>query len=121
MNETEPTALPPDDEKLPWGKIAAAALLAMAIFGVGIAWSIYLLHADGQGWVPGSARPAGEIGRPEIGIVDQRMFVSEQRGWELVDQQRAQLDSYGWVDRDAGLIHIPIERAIELTIEEHRP
>ena len=27
----------------------------------------------------------------------------------------AELHSYGWINRDAGLIRIPIERAIDLT------
>lgn len=30
--------------------------------------------------------------------------------------EEARLNSYGWVDRKAGLIHIPIERAMELTV-----
>jgi hypothetical protein len=29
--------------------------------------------------------------------------------------QDSKLESYGWVDRNAGVVHIPIERAIELT------
>jgi hypothetical protein len=33
----------------------------------------------------------------------------------LLDQED-QLNSYGWVDQKAGIAHIPIERAIELTI-----
>lgn len=31
--------------------------------------------------------------------------------------QNAKLGSYGWVDRATGVVHIPIERAIELTVE----
>jgi hypothetical protein len=27
------------------------------------------------------------------------------------------LDSYGWVDRERGLVRLPIERAMELTLE----
>jgi hypothetical protein len=33
----------------------------------------------------------------------------------LLDQED-QLNSYGWVDQKAGVAHIPIERAMELTI-----
>jgi hypothetical protein len=32
-------------------------------------------------------------------------------------QQRTQLESYGWVDRRAGIAHIPIERAMHLRAE----
>jgi hypothetical protein len=34
---------------------------------------------------------------------------------------REQLDRYGWIDRPQGIVHIPIERAIELTAERGLP
>jgi hypothetical protein len=40
---------------------------------------------------------------------------------ESRDLAAATLDSYGWVDRKAGVAHIPIERAIQLTIERGLP
>lgn len=36
-------------------------------------------------------------------------------------EQDAILNSYGWVDKQAGVVHIPIERAIELTLERGLP
>jgi hypothetical protein len=33
----------------------------------------------------------------------------------------ALLNSYGWVDKEAGVVHIPIERAIELMLERGLP
>lgn len=42
--------------------------------------------------------PAGDIGR-------------------LRATERAQLDAYGWVDRDAGTVHIPIDRAMRMLVE----
>lgn len=35
--------------------------------------------------------------------------------------QEAKLNSYGWVDREAGIIHIPIERAMDLIAERGLP
>jgi hypothetical protein len=35
--------------------------------------------------------------------------------------QSAKLHGYGWVDRKAGVIHIPIERAMELTARRGLP
>jgi hypothetical protein len=37
-------------------------------------------------------------------------------------QKRAEqrLTTYGWVDRKAGIVHIPINRAMELVAKEHR-
>jgi hypothetical protein len=44
----------------------------------------------------------------------------------LAAQQEARLNSYGWVDRTNGIVHIPIERAMDLIVArglpvEHRP
>jgi len=36
-------------------------------------------------------------------------------------QQDELLNSYGWVDKDAGVARIPIERAIELTAQQGLP
>ena len=33
------------------------------------------------------------------------------------NEQNAVLDSYGWVDKEKGVVRIPIEKAIELTLE----
>ncbi len=33
-------------------------------------------------------------------------------------EQLEQINSYGWVDQQAGVTHIPIDRAMELTVRE---
>jgi hypothetical protein len=40
---------------------------------------------------------------------------------ELLAKEREQLESYGWVDRDAGVVRIPIERAIQIVAENGLP
>jgi len=37
------------------------------------------------------------------------------------DEQRSVLESYGWVDRNAGVVHIPIEEAMRLLAERGLP
>jgi hypothetical protein len=39
----------------------------------------------------------------------------------LRDREEETLRSYGWVDRNAGVVRIPIERAMELTLERGLP
>jgi hypothetical protein len=36
-------------------------------------------------------------------------------------RERAELDSYGYIDRNAGTVHIPIEEAMRLTVERGLP
>src|SRR5713101_6222968 len=40
---------------------------------------------------------------------------------ELRAQEDALLNSYGWVDRTAGSVHIPIDRAMEIVLERGVP
>ena len=35
----------------------------------------------------------------------------------LREREQSVLDSYGWVDREQGVVRMPIERAMELTLE----
>jgi hypothetical protein len=37
---------------------------------------------------------------------------------QLRRQEQRVLDSYGWVDRGAGIARVPVERALELVLEE---
>ena len=40
---------------------------------------------------------------------------------QLKAEQRAVLNSYGWVDKANGVVHIPIERAMSLTLQRGLP
>jgi hypothetical protein len=40
---------------------------------------------------------------------------------EFLLNQEDQLNSYGWVNKDAGVAHIPIERAMDLIVQEKLP
>ncbi|GIK40964.1 MAG: hypothetical protein BroJett011_47970 [Chloroflexota bacterium] len=45
----------------------------------------------------------------------------EQSMQRLSSETDELLNSYGWVDKEAGVVRIPIERAIELTLERELP
>ncbi len=38
---------------------------------------------------------------------------------KLSEQQAKQAASYGWVDRPAGIVQLPLARAMELTVQQH--
>jgi hypothetical protein len=40
---------------------------------------------------------------------------------QLYNVERRRLDSYGWIDREHGVIHIPIDRAITIMAEKGMP
>ena len=37
---------------------------------------------------------------------------------EQTERERAVLEQYGWIDRDAGIVRLPVERAMDLWLEE---
>jgi len=53
----------------------------------------------------------------------QPMLESDERGQfkDFLLKQEQQLNSYGWVDKDAGVAHIPIEHAMDLIVEKGLP
>jgi hypothetical protein len=88
----------------------AAALLAMA----------YLKHE--RGLRPAPVLPA-ELGQTKIGLVEQSLFFDGNvlRGDKDRADRRARLDGLGWVDRAAGVAHIPIADAMTLAAAGVRP
>ena len=48
---------------------------------------------------------------PRLQVVEKRTLQEQQ----AIERER--LHGYGWVDRQAGVVHIPIEKAIELTAQ----
>jgi hypothetical protein len=51
-----------------------------------------------------------------------QLQVSPAQDWVTMRSQQSQLlNSYGWVDQGSGVVRIPIERAIEMTLERGLP
>jgi hypothetical protein len=69
-------------------------------------------------------RPSGEmalpseVGKAEIGIVNQKLFEQQLGAQRKQAQQQQALSSYGWVDRNRGIIRIPIEQAMTKLVSE---
>jgi hypothetical protein len=55
-----------------------------------------------------------------IAHIDQTPILGAPAGLDLRREQRRQLSRYRWVDRDAGFAAIPIERAMDLLVEQSR-
>ena len=52
--------------------------------------------------------------------MERTLFGTPMQGTRLVQAQRVRLDSFGWVDRTRGVVHIPVDAAIDLVVaREH--
>src|SRR5262249_5612958 len=118
VGEVQPTmskALFQEPDQIPSRKAIVVGVVSIIAFAIGILASIALLVRRGPIKPPPPA--ASAIGQREIGIVYQRPF-SQPDIVSRREPQKGRLHSYGWVDRKRGIVHIPIERAMERLLAE---
>ena len=109
------------DEHVASFKIVAVGVIALLVFGAATVWSARILDRTARTLSPAGPLPVGkEIGKPEIGIVDQTPF-EITRGAEKYRREALQrLNSYGWVDPQKGVIHVPIDKAIDQLLSQEQ-
>ena len=111
---------PREKEGIRWGLVGLIAIVSLGVFTLGGGWAAWILaKPDGRLTMRSTSAPP-ELGQDEIGIVNQRLFEEGASATPLRQAQRKRLGSYGWVDREKGLIHMPIERAMQLVAEGRR-
>ena len=107
---------------LPTARVFLIGVAALAIFALGSLGAVALWKQGERAQQPSGPPPIpAQVGEAEIGEVFQLPFDAFGRGQLLRETQRRQLESYGWADRPRGVIHIPIDRAIDLYLAERRP
>jgi hypothetical protein len=91
-----------------------AGILALVLIALALMWLLFEYLAGRQAaTAPSAAPPAIQEPPPAP-----RLQVSPQTDLEqLRASEKAILESYGWIDRSAGIVRIPIDRAIELVAE----
>lgn len=101
-----------EEDHVPVLRLILVGVAALFIFFVGS-----FLAVSYERWREVKAGPPvipPEIGQNKIGLVEQQVFDLAVRGQRQRAQQLEQLRSMGWVNRDAGIAHIPIEDAMRL-------
>ncbi len=70
----------------------------------------------------GERRPAPAMATQRVIPPSPRLQVTPSRDVERLraDEEKA-LSTYGWVDRNAGVVRIPIDRAMDLLVERSKP
>jgi hypothetical protein len=110
-----------EEDRVPASKVLLALFVTLVLSAVLVAWAVQAVDARQAELRPSGALLDRWLGpRHEVAGVREDVF-GEQRGPSLERQQRAVLDGYGWVDRDRGIVHIPIQRAIDLVVAGRRP
>jgi hypothetical protein len=108
-----------DDDGVDIKKILTVGGIALATFALS-AFIAYLIMRSDLKEVEARGLPPvpSEIGKDEIGIVDQVEFSQDDRLEQWRAAKRKRLEGYGWVDRARGLVHIPVEKAIDQVVAQ---
>ena len=103
-----------EEDRVASGKIIATAVISLAVFGIGALWSIKI-QRDEMGSIVTRAETIGktEAGKPEVGIVYQWPFNISHYADDKAAEKAAWLSTYGWIDKKAGTVHIPVEEAMQ--------
>jgi len=102
-------------QEMSWPWIIGVGVASIAIFALATVWSTHILNATRAELQPAGPPPIPkQVDQYEVGIVNLRVFALDQRAAQKRLQQMERLRSYGWVDREAGLAHIPVEEAMKM-------
>jgi hypothetical protein len=102
-------------DDIAYGKVILIGGLSLLIFAGSTVWAAVILSHETKK----NEQATGVTHRPlhvteeEIGIVDQVPFSVDTRLHRWRAEHNARLNGYGWVDREKGVVHVPIERAME--------
>ncbi|HYV67659.1 MAG TPA: hypothetical protein VE964_15545 [Myxococcales bacterium] len=109
------------DDRVAGTKVVAIGVIALVVFGAAVVWSAKILDRTARTLSPSGPLPIGkEIGKAEIGIVDQTPFETTRGAERYRREQLKRLNGYGWVDPKKGTIHVPIDRAIDELLSQQQ-
>jgi hypothetical protein len=98
-------------------KWALALFIVLVVVFVTMKWLFFF-----YGKVQSLGRPASPFENARV-LPPQPRLQTEPRAdlHAYCAQQLAALNSYGWEDQNTGVVHIPVDRAMELTLQQGLP
>jgi hypothetical protein len=105
-----------------------ASTRGLVIFGLGLFATLVLVAAL-TAWLFGYFAKSQSLGAPASPFVNVRVLPPQPRLQvnprldllRLREDEKAELDTYGWVDQKNGIVRIPISRAMDLTAQRGLP
>jgi hypothetical protein len=107
-----------EEDRIHTGKIVWVGVAALVVFFIAAVGTTTYFNRTVAAR-PKLALPA-EVGQSKIGMVEQQLFELALRGENDRKARLRKLGAYGWMDREKGLAHMPIERAMELAAKGMR-
>lgn len=115
--------LPPPAEQaqegIHWAAVLGVGIGALLVFTLSVLIVVRVLHAREKSLQPLGPDPIpAQISQGEIGIVDQVPFDVTRALQAYRKDKLDRLEHWGWVDRKAGTVHMPIGDAMDLVVKE---
>ncbi len=116
--------LPPPEaqaeEAIHWSKVLGVGIGALIAFTIAVWITARFMQTRERMLQPNGPDPVPrQIGEGEIGIVDQVPFDVSRAAAQYRRERLERLGSWGWVDRKRGIVHMPIEKAMDAVVAEH--
>ena len=97
---------------------SAIGLVALTVAGLAASWIVMKYFVSVQRLGP----PASPFDQTRTIPPSPRLSVNPVEELKKHEaEEKARLSGYGWIDQNAGTVHIPIERAMELSLEKGFP
>ena len=99
--------------------ILGVVLIVLAVIGNLVLFTAFSWWTNRQARVDPAPPP---LALPDQTPPEPRLQLSPRRDWQtMMAEDNQLLNSYGWVDQQAGTVRIPIERAMDLVLERGLP
>ena len=98
---------------------ATAAIISIALLSFIAMWAMFHGLEQAVIYMADDPPPMAAHQKPYRGPLIQTVPSAELT--QVRTETNRTLTEYGWVDRDAGVVHLPIERAIDLMLERGFP
>lgn len=99
--------------------IATAAILAVAILSFISMWVMFIGMEKASIYLAEAPPPMTVHQKPYDGLLIQAEPPAELA--QVRSETQATLSAYGWIDKDAGVVHLPIETAKTLALKRGFP
>ena len=105
-----------EDDRVPVRRIVWALVFALVVSFLLGGWAAFTLRARERRLRPSGRFPEKSERVHSVAGLRVHLFFGETEAERSRAQARADLEQYRYVDREAGIITIPIDRAIELVL-----
>jgi hypothetical protein len=101
--------------------IFGATLIVGAIVVHVAIWLVYMYFGALADRAYPREYPMAAVGAPAQPPAPRLQTQPREELKQLRDEEQRVLDGYGWVDANGGVVHIPIEQAMKMTLEQGLP